>query len=106
MICFFCVFFVVGVGRDIECAGATESTDIFYVSVRVTCMIKLNTEENFQIWMFSFLGKSKYYLTQNDHLFGKEKIYFEAGRIFEKAWEEYFLNKLRLRRDNYQWQFK
>ena len=64
MICFFFVFFfVIGVGREIECVGATESTDILYVSVRVTCTIKLNTEENFKIWMLSFLGKSKYYLT-------------------------------------------
>ena len=58
---FFC--FVIGIGREIECAGATESTDILYVSVRVTCTIKLNIEENFKIWMLSFLGKSKYYLT-------------------------------------------
>ena len=56
-------FFVIGVGREIECVGATELTDILYVSVRVTCTIKLNTEENFKIWMLSFLGKSKYYLT-------------------------------------------
>ena len=60
---FFLVFFVVGVGREIECVGATESTDSLYVSVRVTCTIKLNTEESFKIWMLSFLGKSKYYLT-------------------------------------------
>ena len=59
----FFFFFVIGVGREIECVGATESTDILYVSVRVTCTIKLNTEENFKIWMLSFLGKSKYYLT-------------------------------------------
>ena len=51
MICFFWVFFVIGVGREIECVGATESTDILYVSVRVTCTIKLNIEENFKIWM-------------------------------------------------------
>ena len=63
MICFFWIFFVIGVGREIECVGATESTDILYVSVRVTCTIKLNIEENFKIWMLSFLGKSKYYLT-------------------------------------------
>ena len=56
-------FFVIGVGHEIECVGATESTDILYVSVRVTCTIKLNIEENFKIWMLSFLGKSKYYLT-------------------------------------------
>ena len=56
-------FFVIGVGREIECVGATESTDILYVSVRVTCTIKLNIEENFKIWMLSFLGKSKYHLT-------------------------------------------
>ena len=56
-------FFVIGVSREIECVGATESTDVFYVSVRVTCTIKLNTEENIKILMLSFLGKSKYYLT-------------------------------------------
>ena len=44
-------FFVIGVGREIECIGATESTDILYVCVRVTCKIKLNIEENFKIWM-------------------------------------------------------
>ena len=52
--------FVIGIDREIECAGATESTDILHVSVRVTCTIKLNIEENFKIWMLSFLGKSKY----------------------------------------------
>ena len=56
-------FFVIGVGREIDCVGATESTDILCVSVRVTRTIKLNTEENFKILMLSFLGKSKYYLT-------------------------------------------
>ena len=60
---FFLGFFVIGVGREIECIGATESTDILYVSVRVTCTIKLNTEENIKIWMLTFLGTSKYYLT-------------------------------------------
>ena len=59
----FFFFFVIGVDREIECVGATESTDILYVSVRVTCTIKLNIEENFKIWMLSFLGKSKYHLT-------------------------------------------
>ena len=63
MICFFWGFFVTGVGRGIECVGATESTDVPYVSVRVTCAIKLNIEENFKIWMLNFLGKSKYHLT-------------------------------------------
>ena len=63
MICFFWVFFVIGVGCEIEFVGATESTDILYVSVRVTCTIKLNIEENFKIRMLSFLGKSKYHLT-------------------------------------------
>ena len=57
------LFHVIGVSRETECVGATESTDILYVSVRVTCTIKLNIEENFKIWMLSFLGKSKYYLT-------------------------------------------
>ena len=60
---FFLFFFVIGVGCEIECVGATESTHILYVSVRVKCTIKLNIEENFKIWMLSFLGKSKYYLT-------------------------------------------
>ena len=93
MICFFCLFFffVIGVGREIECVGATESTDILYVSVRVTCTIKLNTEENFKIWMLSFLGKNKYYLTSSDHFFDKEKIYFEAGRIFGRLEKNNFL---------------
>ena len=64
MICFsFFVFFVIGVGREIECAGANGSTDILYVSVRVTCTPKLNIEEHFKIWMLSFLGKRKYHLT-------------------------------------------
>ena len=62
MICFFWVFFVIGIGREIDYVGATESTDILYVSARVTCTIKLNIEENFKISMLSFLGKSKYYL--------------------------------------------
>ena len=56
-------FVVIGVGHEIECVGATESTDVLYVSVSVTCTIKLNIKENFKIWMLSFLGKSKYYLT-------------------------------------------
>ena len=60
---FFLFFFVIGIGREIECVGATELTGILYVSVRVTCTIKLDFEENFKIWMLSFLGKSKYYLT-------------------------------------------
>ena len=58
----FVFFFIIGVGRETESVGATESTDILYVSVIVTCT-KLNTEENFKILMLSFLGKSKYYLT-------------------------------------------
>ena len=54
--------------------------------------------------MLSFLGKSIYYLTESDHLFDKEKIYFEAGAINAdgNTWGEYFLKKLRLRRDDYQ----
>ena len=61
---FFLFFFVIGVGREIACVGATELTDILYVSVIiVTCTIKLNTEENFKNQVLSFLGKSKYYLT-------------------------------------------
>ena len=59
----FSFFLDIDVDREIECVGATESTDILYVSVRVTGTIKLNNEENFKIWMFSFLGKSKYHLT-------------------------------------------
>ena len=55
MICFFWVFFVIGVGCEIEFVGATESTDILYVSVRVTCTIKLNIEENFKIWMLNII---------------------------------------------------
>ena len=45
----FCFIFVIDVGLEIECVGGTESTDILYVSVRVTCTIKLNIEENFKI---------------------------------------------------------
>ena len=56
-------FFVIAVDHETECAGATESIDVLYVSVRLACMIKLNIEENFKIWMLSFLGKSRYYLT-------------------------------------------
>ena len=100
MICFFWVFFVIGVDREIKCAGATESTDVLYVSVRVTCTIKLNIEENFKMWIVSFLGKSRYYLTENDHFLDKEKIYFEAGAINadRNTSGEYFLKKRRLRR--------
>ena len=57
---FFLFFFVTGVAREIECVGATESTDIRHVTVRVTCTIKLNIEENFKIWMLSFLERSKF----------------------------------------------
>ena len=60
---FLLFFFVIGIGHEIECVGAAESADILYVSVRATCTIKLNFEENFKIWMLSFLGKSKHYLT-------------------------------------------
>ena len=35
-------YFVIGVAREIACVGAAESIDILYVSVRVTCTIKLN----------------------------------------------------------------
>ena len=63
MICFFWVFFVIGVDREIKCAGATESTDVLYVSVRVTCTMKFNIAENSKNWILSFLGKSRYYLT-------------------------------------------
>ena len=49
LIFLFVFFFVIGVGGEIECVGATESTDILYISVRVTCTIKLNIEENFKI---------------------------------------------------------
>ena len=44
------LFFLIGVGREIECVGATKSTDIPYVSLRVTCTIKLNIEENLFSW--------------------------------------------------------
>ena len=63
MTCYFWVFFVKGVGRVTEGVGTTESTDILYVSVKVTCTMKLNIEENFKIWMLRFLGKRIYYLT-------------------------------------------
>ena len=57
---FFFFFFVTGVAREIECVGATESTDISHVTVRVTCTIKLSIEEKFKIWMLSFLEGSKF----------------------------------------------
>ena len=75
------MFLVIGVGREIDCVATTASTNILYVRVRVTSTIKLNIEENFKIWMLSFLGRSKYYLTQNDYFFDKEKIYFEAEAV-------------------------
>ena len=94
------VFYVIGVDREIECAGATESTDVLYVSVRVTCTVKLNIEENFKIWMVSFLLESRHYLTENDHFSDKEKIYFKLGAIDAdgNTSGEYLLKKLRLRR--------
>ena len=45
----FCFVFVIDLGLEIACIGGTESTGILYVSVRVTCTIKLNIEENFKI---------------------------------------------------------
>ena len=63
MTCYFWFFFVKGVGSVIEGVGTNESTDILYVSVKVTCTMKLNIEENFKIWMLRFLGKRIYYLT-------------------------------------------
>ena len=47
--------------------------------------------------MVSFLGKSRYYLTENDHFFDKEKTYFEAGAINAdgNTSGEYFLKRLR-----------
>ena len=60
MTCFLLLFsFVTGVGCDIECVGATESTLILFVIVRVTCTIKLNITENFKIWMLSFPGEKQ-----------------------------------------------
>ena len=53
-------FLVTGVGYEIDCVGVTESTDTPYISVRVTCTIKVNIKENFKIWMLSFLQRSKY----------------------------------------------
>ena len=53
-------FLVTGVGYEIECVGATESADTLYISVRVICTIKLNIKENYNIWMLSFLERSKY----------------------------------------------
>ena len=92
-------FFVIGIDCEIECVGATESTDVLYVSVRVTCTVKLNIEENFKVWMVSFLGKSRHYITENDHFSDKEKIYFEVGAIDAdgNTSVEYLLKKLRLR---------
>ena len=51
---------VTGIGYEIDCVGVIESIDTLYVSVRVTCTIKLNVKENFKIWMLSFLQRSKY----------------------------------------------
>ena len=53
-------FLVIGDGYEIECVGATESTDTLYVSAKVTCTIKLNIKESFKIWMLSFPERSKY----------------------------------------------
>ena len=53
-------FFVTGVGCEIGCVGTTESNDILYMSVRVTCKIKLNINENSKTWMFNFLDRSNY----------------------------------------------
>ena len=56
----FCFFFVTGVGCEIPCVGTTESNDILYMSVRVTCKIKFNINENSKTWMFNFLDRSNY----------------------------------------------
>ena len=41
-------FFVTGIGCEIECVGTTESNNILYISIRVTCTIKFNIKENFK----------------------------------------------------------
>ena len=70
---FLFIFFVIGIGREIERVGATESTDILQVSVRITCTIKLNTEEN----SAQLPGKEQ----TLSSFFDKQKIYFEAEGI-------------------------
>ena len=67
------IFFVIGIGSEIERVGATESTDILQVSVRITCTIKLNIEENFA----QLPGKEQ----TLSSFFDKQKIYFEAEGI-------------------------
>ena len=54
------IFYVTGVGCEIECVWTTKSTNIFYIGIRITCTIKLNIKENFKIWILSFLVRSKY----------------------------------------------
>ena len=79
---------VTGVGCEIECVGATELTDTLYISVRVTCAIKLNIKENFKIWMLETRGANIKFPGEeqisnlNSQFFDKEKIYFEAGVIY------------------------
>ena len=60
-LCFFVVV-VTGVGCEIKCVKTTESNNVFYISVRVTCTIKFNIKENFKTWMFNFLDRSNYVL--------------------------------------------
>ena len=90
---FLFIFFVIGIGREIEHVGANESTDVFQVSVRITCTIKLNIEEN----SAQLPGKEQTLCS----FFDKQKIYFEAEGINpdRNTWGEYFLKKIRLRRD-------
>ena len=49
-------FFVTGVGCEIGCVETTDK--ILYISVIVTCTIKLNINKNFKTWMLNFLDRS------------------------------------------------
>ena len=65
-----------------ETVGTTQWKDIPFISARATCTINFSVKETLmftlKIWMLSFLEESTYtYLTQKDHFFDKEKIYFE-----------------------------
>ena len=53
-------FFVTDFGCEIAWVGTTESNNILYISVSVTCTIKFDINENFKTWMLNFLDRSNY----------------------------------------------
>ena len=55
----FFFFFVIGVGSEIKCIGATELNDTLYVSVRVTCMIKFNIKKTLRSGYLVLLERGK-----------------------------------------------